>query len=159
MRVFIDRFNQVDRAVVHFMGTYAIPFLRVALGIVYIWFGALKVSGISPVADLVEKTVYLLPEEFTVPLVGLLEIAIGMGLLFRIALRLTLFLLFLQLAGTSLVFFMRPDEAFQDGNPFVLTQTGEFVVKNLVLIAAGITIGSTVRRQRETIRTEPREIS
>jgi hypothetical protein len=40
----------------------------------------------------------------------------------------------LQLAGTFLV--LRPDVAFVDGNPLLLSVDGEYVVKNLVLLAA-----------------------
>lgn len=83
------------------------------------------------------------------------EVALGIALLFRFYLRLTLLLFFLQLAGTFLVLIVHPEEAFQNGNPLMLTQTGEFVVKNLVLLSAGIAVGSTVRRGREPIRSEP----
>jgi uncharacterized membrane protein YkgB len=51
------------------------------------------------------------------------------------------------LAGTFLVLVVRPDIAFQAGNPFLLTTEGEFVVKNLVLIAGGLVVGSTVRKR------------
>jgi hypothetical protein len=37
---------------------------------------------------------------------------------------------------------------FRDGNPFLLTVEGEFVVKNLVLISAALVVGTTVRRKR-----------
>lgn len=66
------------------------------------------------------------------------------GLLTGIALRLTLLLFWLQIAGTFLVLVLRPEVSFQRNNPLLLTMTGEFVVKNLVLIAAGLVIGSTV---------------
>ncbi len=33
---------------------------------------------------------------------------------------------------------LRPELAFQAGNPLLLTTIGEFVVKNLVLLAAGL---------------------
>jgi uncharacterized membrane protein YkgB len=55
---------------------------------------------------------------------------------------------FLQMAGTFLVFVMRPDVAFQDGNPLLLTVEGEFVVKNLILMAAGLVVGSSIRKMR-----------
>jgi len=55
----------------------------------------------------------------------------------------------LQMAGTFLVLVLRPELAFQSGNPLLLTVTGEFVIKNLVLIAAGLVIGSTVHRAQE----------
>jgi Polyketide cyclase / dehydrase and lipid transport len=42
----------------------------------------------------------------------------------------------LQLSGTLLVLLLRPDVAFVDGNPLRLSVEGEYVVKNLVLLAA-----------------------
>jgi hypothetical protein len=42
----------------------------------------------------------------------------------------------LHLSGTFLVLLLRPDVAFVDGNPLLLTVEGEYVVKNLVLLAA-----------------------
>ena len=68
---------------------------------------------------------------------GAWEIVIGLGLLFPVALRLTLAMLWLQLAGTFLALVVLPSDCFQDNNPLLLTTTGEFVVKNIVLISAG----------------------
>ena len=129
------------------MRKHGIWFLRLALGTVFIWFGALKVAGVSPVAELVAQTVYWVRPETFVPILGLWEIVVGAGLLFGVALRLTLFLFWLQMAGTFLVLFVRPNIAFQHGNPLLLTTEGEFVIKNLVLIAAGLAVGSTVSEE------------
>jgi putative oxidoreductase len=141
-----DTFDRLDQKLVRVMRTYGITLLRLALAITFIWFGALKVLQVSPVADLVAQTVYWVPAAFFVPFLGVWEIAVGLGLLFRIALRLTLLFFFLQMAGTFLVLIMHPDLSFQGGNPLLLTTLGEFVVKNLVLLTAGVVIGSTVQR-------------
>ncbi len=146
MSAIMERFHKADNAIITFMEKYSITLLRLALGIVFIWFGALKILGISPVQELVEKTVYFFPPEFFVPSLGLWELAIGIGLLLRLFLRGILFLFFLQMLGTSFVLVFHPEFTFQNGNPLLLTQTGEFVIKNLVLLAAGIVVGSTVRR-------------
>jgi len=135
----------VDEQMVRFMRAYGIRFIRLSLAVVFIWFGLLKVVGKSPVADLVARTVYWVRPELFVPFLGIWEIVIGLGLLLRRALRLTLLLFWLQLAGTFLVIVLRPDIAFQGGNPLLLTTEGEFVIKNLVLIASGLVVGSTVR--------------
>ncbi len=142
-------FRQLDRRIVHLMAKYAVTFLRWALAITFIWFGALKIFGVSPVGDLVAKTVPWLPREFFVPFLGVWEVIIGLGLLTRVALRLTLLLFFAQMAGTFLVLILLPSVSFQNGNPLLLTDTGEFVVKNFVLLSAGVVIGSTVRRPTE----------
>ncbi len=131
---------------IRFMADYGIRVLRVCLGIVFVWFGLLKVIGKSPVAELVAHTVYWVPSAFFVPFLGAWEIVVGLGLLFALALRLILFLFWLQMAGTFLVLVVKPDIAFQGGNPLLLTTEGEFVIKNLVLIAAGLVVGGTVRR-------------
>ena len=131
---------------IQFMSGYGIRILRVCLGIVFIWFGLLKVIGQSPVAELVAHTVYWVPSEFFVPFLGVWEIVVGVGLLFAWVLRLTLLLFWLQMAGTFLVLVVKPEIAFQGGNPLLLTTEGEFVVKNLVLIAAGLVVGGSVQR-------------
>lgn len=142
------RWEQLDRAMGSFMATYGIRLLRVALAVTFIWFGALKIAGRSPVADLVAQTVYWLSPAFFVPFLGWWEFAVGIGLLLGVALRVVLLLFWLQMAGTFLVLVLRPELAFQSGNPLLLTVSGEFVIKNLVLITAGLVIGSTVPRSR-----------
>jgi len=140
--------KQLDRAMISFMATYGSRLVRVALAVTFIWFGALKIAGRSPVADLVAQTVYWLPPAFFVPFLGWWEFVVGIGLLLGVALRLVLLLFWLQMAGTFLVLVLRPELAFQSGNPLLLTVSGEFVIKNLVLITAGLVIGSTVPRSR-----------
>jgi len=140
-------FNRIDQRLVGFMTLYGLRLIRLSLAVIFIWFGWLKVIGRSPVAYLVENTVYWVPPKFFVPFLGVWEITIGLGLLFHFALRLTLFLFWLQLTGTFLVLILRPDIAFQGGNPLFLTTEGEFVIKNLVLISAGLVIGSTVKNK------------
>jgi len=140
--------ERLDGFVAGFMEAYSLLLLRLALALVFVWFGALKLADRSPVADLVADTVYWLPADFFVRFLGAWEVVIGLGLLLPLALRITLLLFFLQMAGTFLVLVIHPGIAFQSGNPLLLTVTGEFVIKNLVLIAAGLTIGSTVRQNR-----------
>ncbi|MDP9238101.1 MAG: hypothetical protein M3P30_12030 [Chloroflexota bacterium] len=127
------------------MRRYGAEILRVAVALVFIWFGALKLADRSPVADLVADTVYWVPSGSFVRFLGVWEVVVGMGLLLRVAMRIVLLLFFVQMAGTFLVLVIHPGTAFQSHNPLLLTTTGEFVIKNLVLIAAGLVIGSGVR--------------
>jgi uncharacterized membrane protein YkgB len=146
---FYDGLRSFDHTVITLMRRYGVLALRIALGITFVWFGALKILHVSPVADLVASTVYWFPPEFVVPALGVWEVLVGLGLLTGWAMRLTLLFFFLQMAGTFLVLVMHPDVAFQRGNPLLLTVEGEFVVKNLVLITAGLVVGSTVPKMRE----------
>ena len=143
----MDRLHQVDRRVGAFFRKWGVPALRVSLALVFIWFGALKVLGVTPVTELVANTVYWFDADWVVPALGVVEIIVGLGLLFQFAMRAVLGLFFLQMIGTFLVFVLQPDVAFQDGNPLLLTVEGEFVLKNLVLIAAGMVIAGTVETE------------
>ncbi len=138
-------FQRLDNWMVQFMKNWGVIILRWALAVVFIWFGLLKVFKVSPVADLVAQTVYWFDPNWFVPFLGIWETLVGLGLLLGKALRLVLFIFFLQMAGTFLVLVLHPDLSFQNGNLFHLTVLGEFVVKNLVLLAAGMAIGATVR--------------
>jgi uncharacterized membrane protein YkgB len=140
--------DRLDHALVGFMSAYGIRLLRWAIAIVYLWFGGLKLINASPAAELVVQTVFWLPPRQALLIIGGWEVLIGAGLLFThpLVLRATLFLLWFQLAGTFQVFFLLPQEAFQGGNPLLPTLEGQDAFKNLVLIAAGLVIGSTVRR-------------
>jgi uncharacterized membrane protein YkgB len=139
--------RRIDDAVTRFLGRWSITLLRLSVAVVFIWFGALKVFGVTPVTDLVADTVYWVDPTWFVPALGVFEIAVGIGLLARRFLRLVLGLFALQMAGTFLVLLVQPGIAFQDGNPLLLTVEGEFVIKNLVLLSAGLVVGSTVRRR------------
>lgn len=145
--MFPQWWNKFDKQVIGFMSTHGVRLLRIALGVVFIWFGLLKITGYSPVRELVARTVYWASPDFFVPFLGWWELAVGLGLLFAVGLRLTLFIFWLQLAGTFLVLVVQPDVAFQHGNFLLLTTEGEFVVKNLVLITAGMVVGGTVPRE------------
>jgi len=143
--------DRLDAAVAGSLEQHGITVLRIAVAIVFIWFGVLKVIDRSPVEDLVKDTIYFLPEDTFFVVLGVWEIVIGIGLLIPVALRFTLLLFWLQMAGTLLTLVILPGRSFQDGNPVLLDVTGEFVIKNLVLIAAGLVIGSTVRKRRTLI--------
>lgn len=157
MRSARSAFSCVDNPVAGLMERYGVTLLRFSLAIVFVWFGALKLIGRSPVAELVAATVYWLPPQVFVPVLGAWEMAIGVGLAFRVLLRFTPFLLFAQLAGAFLVLFVRPERAFAAGNPLLSTLEGEFVVKNVILLSAGLVIGATVRHRAGTSATFPGE--
>ena len=147
--------DRIDNTVSKFLRRWSIPALRISLGIVFVWFGALKVFDVTPVADLVGRTVYWFDPDWVVPILGFFEILVGIGLIFRIALRAVLALFALQMLGTFLVLVLLPEVSFEDRNPLLLTVEGEFVVKNLVLLSAGMVVGATVRtRNALALRTE-----
>ncbi len=127
------------------MARHAITLLRIGLGVVFFWFGALKlVPGLSPAEDLVLATVPFIPGRIFMPLLGMWEMAIGLGFLTGRALRLTILLLFLQMPGTLSPIVLLPERVFTTF-PLGLTLEGQYIVKNMVLIAGAIVVGATVR--------------
>jgi len=139
-----ERFDALDATLTSLMDRWSIPALRAALGIVFVWFGGLKVLGVSPAADLVAATVYVVPAELFVPVLGVWEVLIGLCLLYRPLTRVGLLLLALQLPGTFLPLVLLPDVVYVTF-PHALTVEGQYIIKNLVIIAAALVIGSTVR--------------
>lgn len=142
------RFEQMDRAITFSMARYGLPILRIGLGIVFFWFGALKLwPGLSPAEELVRNTTYFVNPDWFLTVLAVWEMAIGLGLIFNIFMRLTLLLLFLQMPGTALPLVILP-EAVWTIFPYGLTLEGQYIIKNLVLIGAGLVIGGTVRGGR-----------
>jgi hypothetical protein len=99
-----------------------------------------------------------LPGSFFLPFLGLWEVAIGLGFLTGRALRLTILLLFLQMPGTLAPVALLPERVFTQF-PFGLTLEGQYIVKNLVLIAAALVIGATVRGGRLVEAIERTEVN
>ena len=148
------------RSAIRLFEKASFPLLRASLGIVFIWFGALKFSTATPVGDLVANTLPFLPKAFVVPALGAVEVLLGLGLLVGRWLGFVALLMMGHLAGTFLVLVVEPDVAFQNGNPFLLTMTGEFVVKNVVLITAGLVLAtwSLGRMPAEQLEAEIPEV-
>jgi uncharacterized membrane protein YphA (DoxX/SURF4 family) len=144
------------------MARYGVRLLRISLGVNFFWFGFLKFfPGLSPAQDLATRTITMLTFGVIRPSLALVllaawESAIGLGLIFGVAMRATLLLLFVQMLGTitPLVFF--PHETFYRF-PYAPTLEGQYIIKNLVLISAGIVIGATVRGG--TLVSEPTRTS
>jgi uncharacterized membrane protein YkgB len=90
---------------------------------------------------ILEHTYWFLPVRSFAVAIGGWEVLIGAGLMSKRALRCAVGLLCLHLVGTFLALALSPVLFFQDGNLLRLTFEGEFVVKNMVLVAAALVIG------------------
>jgi len=155
------RWCALDRRVLAVLGHISLPALRVSLGVVFSWFGVLKIATVSPVTNLVTAVldVTWIDPSWVVPALGTFEATIGLGLLLGRGLRVVLALCTAQLLGTFLVLVIRPEVAFQGGNPLLLTMEGEFVLKNLVLLSAGLVVGARLRTPRPWSATPSQQAS
>lgn len=143
-------FDRLDRRIATFMADHGLLVLRVALGIVFLWFGALKFfPGLSPAQDLAARTIDVLslglvPPSVSLPVLAAWEVAIGVGLLIGRWMRLVLLLLFAQMLGTITPLVLFPAETWTVF-PIAPTLEGQYIIKNVVLVAAAIVLGATVR--------------
>lgn len=144
------RLDQLDQRITFLLDKYGLTLLRYSIGIVFIWFGALKPFDKSPANELVENTILFIPSEIFIPLLGIWEIIIGIGLIIRRFNRIAILLLFLQMPGTMLPLILLPEVCYVTF-PFVLTLEGQYIIKNLVLISGGIVIGGAVRESSGTL--------
>lgn len=145
-------FAALDLRIVAWLGRHGVTLSRLALGVIFLWFGALKfIPGWSPAGDLATRTIQqvsfgLLPPSWTLPILATWETLIGLGLLSGRFLRSTLFLLAVQMVGTLLPLVFFPAETFAVF-PLAPTLEGQYIIKNLVLISAAAVVGATVRGQ------------
>jgi uncharacterized membrane protein YkgB len=133
----------LDSKISAWMNKYCHFLMRVSLALIFIWFGLLKPLGMSPEEELIKRTVYFFPPDIVLNVLGCWEVAIGIGLLYKPLLRLSLFLLLIELPGTFLPLLVLPDVCF-NSIPFGLTLEGQYIIKNLFLIGAAFVIGSKV---------------
>lgn len=148
-----EKYLKVEVRMIAFMKQYSIPLLRMSMGIVFFWFGILKFfPGLSPAdeiatATIEELTFGLIPPNISIIILAAWEALIGIGFIFGKQLRLTLLLLFMQMAGTMTPLLLFPAETFTR-IPYAPTLEGQYIIKNLVLISAGFVIGATIRGGR-----------
>lgn len=121
--------------------------LRISLGIIFFWFGFIKFfPNVSVAESIAGKTIStltfgLLQEKWSMPLLATWECAIGLGLLTSKFMKATLTLLYIQMFGTFLPFLFFPEETWKVF-PFVPSLMGQYIIKNCVLISAGIVLGT-----------------
>ena len=150
MTSWIALFNRIDVQVTSRMAQHGVRLLSISLGVVFFWFGVLKFfPGSSPAEDLATKTITMLTVGLIPPNVSILVLAtwecvVGLGLMLGMFMRSTLLLLFLQMLGTVTPLFFFPQEVFTR-IPYVPNLEGQYIIKNVVLISAGLVIGATVR--------------
>ena len=119
------------------------PLARLAIFIIYFWFGALKLLGLSPATPLVlalfEKTIgNLMSFGIFYTFFSIFEVAIGILFLIHGLERAAIYLLGLHLFTTILPLFLLPNLTWQSF--LVPTLEGQYIIKNVLIVAlaAGI---------------------
>ena len=147
----VDRatFQAIDRRVTHWLAEHGLTLLRISIGVIFVWFGVLKFwPGLSPADQLATETIDrltfgLITEDLARVLLAILETTIGIGLITCKFMRFTLLLLVGQMLGAATPLFLFPEMTWSQ--LFVPTLEGQYILKNIVLVSAALTIGATVR--------------
>lgn len=136
--------TQLDKSLIKFSKKFDLLFARLAIFIVFFWFGILKVFGFSPanalVANLLEKTLPFFQFEQFIIFFGVVEMIIGISFIIPRFERLAIALLVLHMLTTALPLFFLPDITWQQF--LVPSLEGQYIIKNVALIALAVGIGS-----------------
>ncbi len=136
--------EKIDVKVIKFFRKVSIPAARISLFVVFFWFGLLKVIGLSPASGLVQRlfehTISIIPFATFLIAFGLFECLIGILFLIKGAERIVIPLLLVHMITTAGPLFFLPSETWQ--GLLVPTLEGQYIIKNLVIIATGISLAA-----------------
>jgi uncharacterized membrane protein YkgB len=120
-------------------------FLRLAAGFVYFYFGLLKffpdLSDAELLAGqtLIRLSLRWLDANTAIFWLAVIECTIGLSFLFNIGMRWTFFLFLAHQVSTFIPLFILPELTFKFV-PFAPTMEGQYIMKNLISVAAGWTV-------------------
>lgn len=134
----------LDIELIHFFRRISEPVARFGLFVVFFWFGLLKVIDMSPASPLVqalfERTITFMPFDVFIVLFGLFEMVIGLFFLFKGFERLVIPLLLVHMVTTFMPLFLVQSVTWSA--MMVPTMEGQYIIKNLLIIAAAIGIAA-----------------
>ncbi len=124
---------------------------RISLAIVFIWFGTLKIIGLSPANELVqtllESTLPFIPFSKFIIFLGIWEALIGLLFLFPKITKIAFYLFILQMITTFGPLLIIPETVWQQ---FLLVPNivGQYILKNISLIALGLIIHTQYQQSK-----------
>lgn len=131
------------------------------MGLLYLWFGVLKfLPGMSPAQDIATRAMGVMtfgtvPAAVSQPLLAVMEVLIGLGLVSGRLLPLTLGVFFAHMAGVFTTLIILPGEVWK--YPLVPSMEGQYILKNLVLVAACLSVATATARSTEPRNETPAE--
>jgi putative oxidoreductase len=141
------------------LARHSISLLRISLGLVFLGFGVLKfVPGLSPAEPLAAKTLDILtlglvPTQLGLIGVAALESTIGILLLGGRWMRLALGLLAVELIGILSPLVLLPADMFR--GPLAPTLEGQYVLKDVIVAAAGLVVAARTLGARLVVDRRP----
>lgn len=147
------KLEKFDEGVIFFLRKYSEEIARVALFIIFFWFGALKAIGLSPAGPLVMNLLdatflsFIEPNTFVIYF-GIFEMIVGCMILIPKLERITFLVLFFHLITTVMPMFLLPKETW-DGfmQPNLV---GQYIIKNVALLSLGLLLFARLKPMTKT---------
>lgn len=141
----------MDSEFIRFFRKISDPLSRFAIFTVYFWFGLLKTLGLSPASEMVrqlaEKTVNFMPFPAFYMMFSWFEVLIGVLFLFPRLTRVVIPLLIIHMIAAALPLFFLPAVSWQSF--LVPTLQGQYIIKNLVIIACAVGIAGRLHNLKK----------
>jgi uncharacterized membrane protein YkgB len=156
-RGFAPAVRESELRLARWLARYSITLLRMSMGLVFLGFGVLKfVPGLSPAEPLAADTLQiltlgLLPERIGLLMVAGLESTIGVLLLTGLFMRVALALLAVELVGIMSPLVLLPGAMF--GENFAPTLAGQYVIKDIIIGAAGLVVAARTLGARMIVQS------
>ena len=147
------KLEKFDRKTIKYLRRRGDTIGRIALFIIFFWFGILKVFLLSPAGPLVTTLLNhtflgVIPDTTFLIGFGMFEVLVGIMILMPKLERITFALLALHLFTTILPLFLLPSETWN--GVLVPTLVGQYIIKNAALLALGLVIFSNLKPMTKT---------
>jgi len=140
-----EKIEKVDAFAVRLLARHSITLLRVSIGLVYVWFGALKfVPGLSPIEGFIREALPFLPGDVFMPFLAGWEVLIGLLFISGKFTRITILLMLAQMGGAMSPLLLATDKVFNTF-PYGWNLVGQYIFKDIILISAALVVAATAR--------------
>jgi uncharacterized membrane protein YkgB len=148
-------YAHLDVKMIAFFRRAFVPMARVSIFIIFFWFGLIKLLGLSPAGPLAEaltaRTVGMQYFETLFIVLSLVECLIGLLFLFPKMTRVVIPLLLAHMALVCSPLILVQDHTWQQA--FVPTLEGQYILKNVVVVAVAIGIAASAQPLRTKKKT------
>lgn len=146
-RISKQKIERWDLSIIAFFkGTY-MPLARIALFVVFFWFGLIKLTGMSPAGELAQaltaKTIGTEYFDVMFMIISILECVIGILFLIPRAARLVIPLLFIHMLVVCAPLLLVPEMTWQAF--LVPTLEGQYIIKNIIVVALAFAVAASTR--------------
>ncbi len=140
-----EKLEKIDAAIILFLRKITPALTRLALFVIFFWFGFLKLFDTSPagplVSDLLHRTLPFVTYQNFIVGFGIYEMLIGISFLIPGLERLAIALLIPHMITTFMPLFLLPSVTWK--GILVPTLEGQYIIKNLVIIALAFSMATT----------------